>query len=53
MVHDLDLKDDRYGAPEARGLEGILAGIRTNAVNDAAALEQGIAVFEALYTSSR
>lgn len=53
IVHDLDLKDDRYGAPEARGLEGILAGIRTIANNDELMLEQGIAVFEALYTSSR
>ena len=53
IVHDLDLKDDKFGAPEAKGLEGILSGIRTSAANDTAALEQGIAVFEALYASRR
>ncbi|HMK61186.1 MAG TPA: chromate resistance protein ChrB domain-containing protein [Dissulfurispiraceae bacterium] len=51
IVHDLDMKDDKYKAGEARGLEDILAGIRKSARDDADALERGMAVFEMLYIS--
>ncbi len=49
IVHDLDVKDEKYGKPETAGIEGILAGIRKTARNDADGLERGITVFEMLY----
>jgi len=51
IVHDLDVKDDKYGKPEASGVEEILAGIRKTAKNDADGLERGMAAFEMLYQS--
>lgn len=49
IVHDLDVKDDKYGNPEATGIEEILMGIRKTVKNDSDALERGMAVFEMLY----
>jgi hypothetical protein len=51
IVHDLDLKDEKYKSAEAKGLEDILTGIRKAAKDDADALERGMAVFEMLYVS--
>jgi len=51
IVHELDIKDGRYAAPEARGIEELLTGIRKTAKNDDEALEKGIAVFGMLYAS--
>jgi hypothetical protein len=51
IVHDIDVKDDKYGKPEATGVEDILAGIRKTAKNDADGLERGMAAFEMLYQS--
>jgi hypothetical protein len=51
IVHDLDVKDDKYGNPETAGVEEILAGIRKTAKNDADGLERGMAAFEMLYQS--
>jgi hypothetical protein len=49
IVHDIDVKDDKYSDPEATGVEEILIGIRKTAKNDSDALERGMAVFEMLY----
>jgi hypothetical protein len=49
IVHDLDVKDDKYGKPETAGVEDILAGIRKTAKNDADGLERGMAAFEMLF----
>ena len=51
IVHDLDVKDGKYGAAEATGLEDILIGIRKTAKDDGDALEKGMQVFEMLYVS--
>ncbi len=51
IVHDIDIKDGKFAAPEAQGVEMILKGIRNKALPDSETLEQGIAVFEALYLS--
>ena len=51
IVHDLDMKDEKYKPAEARGLEDILTGIRKAAKDDADALERGMVVFEMLYVS--
>jgi hypothetical protein len=51
IVHNLDMKDDKYNATEAKGLEDILTGIRKTAKDDRDALERGMQVFEMLYMS--
>lgn len=51
IVHDLDLKDDKYGNSAASGIEEVLIGIRKTTKDDAEMLEKGMAVFEMLYQS--
>ena len=51
IVHDLDLKDDKYGHREASGIEEVLIGIRKTVTGDTDMLEKGMAVFEMLYAS--
>ena len=51
IIHDLDMKDDKFSAIEAKGMENILEGIRRTAKNDHDALEKGMTVFEMLYAS--
>ncbi|MBI5075814.1 MAG: chromate resistance protein [Nitrospirae bacterium] len=51
IIHDLDMKDDKFHAVEAKGMENILEGIRRTAKNDRDALEKGMTVFEMLYAS--
>jgi len=51
IVHDLDLKDDRYGNSAGSGIEEVLTGIRKTVKDDAEMLEKGIAVFEMMYQS--
>lgn len=53
IVHQLDLKDERYLAPEAKGVEEILLGIRNTAENDQDALGKGMSLFEMLYASQK
>ena len=49
IVHDLDLKDARFGAPETATVGMVIEGITLAHVDDDALLRQGIALFEALY----
>ena len=49
MVHNLDLKDDRFAVPEAATLGHIVDGLRQIYEQDAELLEHGIEVFEALH----
>jgi len=51
IVHELDMKDDKYKNAEAKGIEDILIGIRKTAKDDSEILEKGMAVFEMLYAS--
>ena len=51
IVHDLDLKDDRYDAPEAATLGALIDGLRASFADDAALLTQGMSLFESLYRS--
>jgi hypothetical protein len=48
-VHDLDLKDGRYGRAETEGLGRLLAGIAALNRADSERLEQGAAALDALY----
>jgi hypothetical protein len=51
IVHEADLEDERYDAPEAAGVEAIIRGLgRTHADDDV--LELSAPLFEALYAAS-
>jgi hypothetical protein len=49
IVHDLDLKDGRFGAPETPTIGALIDGLQLAYADDHALLEQGIVLFEALY----
>ena len=49
LVHDLDLKDARFGRPEAPLLGALVEGLRQLHERDEELLERGIALFDALY----
>jgi hypothetical protein len=51
IVHDLDMKDARYGCPEAPAVERFIDGLRASYADDQRLLEQGIVMFEALARS--
>jgi hypothetical protein len=51
IVHDLDLKETRYAAPEAPAVGRMVEGLRQLHPDDATLLEQGLAMFEALARS--
>lgn len=51
IVHDLDMKDTRYAAPEVPAVGRMVDGLRQVHGDDAALLEQGMAMFEALARS--
>jgi len=51
IVHDLDLRDARFGAPEVATVGAIVDGLRAAHEDDEAALRQGIEVFRALHAS--
>jgi hypothetical protein len=49
IVHDLDVKDEKYGNAGTAGVEEILSGIRKTGKGDLDTLERGMTVFEMLY----
>lgn len=49
MIHDLDLKDGRYGRPETEGLGRVLSGITALHRSDPDRLAQGRTALDALY----
>ena len=51
IVHDLDLKDERYAVPEAAAVGRLVDGLRQIYQDDQALLERGMTMFEALYRS--
>jgi hypothetical protein len=53
IVHDIDLKDGKFGRPEADGIKTLIAGICAATGNDEERLARGGAVFEDLYSHFR
>jgi hypothetical protein len=53
IVHDIDLKDGKFGRPEARGVEQVLAGLLLSSPSDEERLERGFDLFDGLYESFR
>ena len=51
VVHDLDLKDGKFGALEAGTLGAAIDGLQMSCVDDHRLLEQGMILFEAMYRS--
>ena len=49
IVHDVDLRDEKYGMQEAKGIELILRGLMKTLKDDQSLLEAGISLFETLY----
>jgi hypothetical protein len=53
IVHDLDLKDARFGAPETTAVGALIDGLQKLYEDDDVLLAQGGIVFEALYRGLR
>ena len=53
IVHDLDLEDDKFGRPEAAGVDRMIVGLAITKQSDETRLVQGATVFENLYESFR
>jgi hypothetical protein len=51
IVHDLDLKETRFGRPEAVAMGRLVEGLRAGYADDHELLAHGIVMFEALYRS--
>ena len=51
IVHDLDLKDARFGAPEGATVGSVIEGLQLAQSDDHELLTQGITLFDALYRS--
>ena len=51
IVHDLDLKDARFGAPEAAAVGAMIEGLQLAHTDDDALLAQGMTLFDSLYRS--
>jgi hypothetical protein len=51
IVHDLDLKDGRFGAPECSTVGAMIEGLQLAYHDDDALLEQGMTLFDSLYRS--
>jgi hypothetical protein len=51
IIHDIDLKDGKYGREEAAGIRILIAGIAQAHNDDNQRLERGGAVFDDLYRS--
>jgi hypothetical protein len=51
IVHDIDVKDAKYGREEAPGIGQLVAGIAAGHAGDEERLERGAALFDDLYAS--
>jgi hypothetical protein len=49
IVHDIDLKDGKFGREEAAGIKTLIAGIAAATDDDSRRLERGATVFEDLH----
>ena len=51
IVHDIDLKDGKYGRAEAAGVRSLIAGIAASSADDEQRLARGAALLDDLYSS--
>lgn len=53
IVHDIDLRDGKFGRPETAGLERLIDGFSRTCPGDEERMAQGARAFDALYESLR
>ena len=53
IVHDIDLKDGKYGRPDAPGVKQLVDGLISTHTTDEERLERGFALFDDLHASFR
>ena len=51
VVHDIDLRDEKFGRDDAAGVERALVGIAHGATDDADRVERAAGLFDALYAA--
>ncbi|MCX7363651.1 MAG: chromate resistance protein [Alphaproteobacteria bacterium] len=51
IIHDIDLKDDKYGREETAGVRSLIAGIAASSPDDEQRLARGAALLDDLYSS--
>jgi hypothetical protein len=51
IVHDLDLKDGKFGAAEAATVAALIDGLQRTVADDQVLLDRGMTMFESLYQS--
>ena len=51
IIHDIDLKDGKYGREEAAGVRSLIAGIAASHKDDSLRLERGAVLLDDLYSS--
>ncbi|HEV2063923.1 MAG TPA: chromate resistance protein ChrB domain-containing protein [Thermoanaerobaculia bacterium] len=51
IIHDIDLKDEKFGRAEAAGIERLVTGLILANPEDEARLERGFVLFDELYQS--
>ena len=49
IVHDLDLKDGKFGRPEGTGVAAMIDGLAFRHSEDTKRMEEGLVIFDALY----
>ncbi|HJQ84627.1 MAG TPA: chromate resistance protein ChrB domain-containing protein [Candidatus Binatia bacterium] len=49
VVHDVDLKEEKFAREESRGIESLLAGLAWLHADDESRVERGAAIFDALH----
>jgi hypothetical protein len=52
IVHDLDLKDGKFGRPETAGVAAMLTGIAARHESDLRRMEEAMVLFDALYAQT-
>jgi hypothetical protein len=53
VVHDIDLKDGKYGRPETAGIERLIEGLLASNPDDEQRLALGATLFASLFQSFR
>jgi len=51
VIHDIDLKDDKYGREETAGVRSLINGIASSSADDEQRLARGSALLDDLYSS--
>src|SRR5215475_14607568 len=53
IVHDIDLKEDKFSRPEVDGIVAVLRGIRDAVAGDADRVQAAASIFDGLYAQFR